>query len=198
MGPLAGIRVVELAGIGPGPMGAMLLADLGATVLRIDRAQPVELGSPRPFEFNFLLRNRHAIALDLKKADAVELVLNLVERADALIEGFRPGVTERLAWAARVPQPQPAPGVWPHDRVGPDGTAGRCRGARSQLHCAGRSAAFDRAGGRATGAAAEFARRLCGGSLYLALGLLAGIIEARQSGKGRWWTLPSSMAPLRS
>src|SRR3954469_5310903 len=96
MGPLKGLKVVELAGIGPGPMCAMLLADLGATVLRIDRKQPVDLGTPRPLRFNLLLRNRRAIALDLKEPAAVELVLQLVGKADALIEGFRPGVTERL------------------------------------------------------------------------------------------------------
>src|SRR3990170_7690653 len=96
MGPLAGIRIVELAGIGPGPMCAMLLADLGATVLRIDRPQPAELGINRPLKYNLLLRNRQTIGLDLKQPAAVAAVLELVEQADALIEGFRPGVTERL------------------------------------------------------------------------------------------------------
>src|SRR5688572_23295778 len=96
MGPLKGIRIIELAGIGPGPMCAMLLADLGATVLRVDRRLPVDLGTPRPLEYNLLLRNRRSIALDLKDPAAVALVLDLVSRADALIEGFRPGVTERL------------------------------------------------------------------------------------------------------
>jgi len=95
-GPLAGLKVVELAGIGPGPMCAMLLADLGATVIRVDRKQAVSLGIPRPLKFNTLLRNRGSIALDLKDPAAVETVLQLVEQADALIEGFRPGVTERL------------------------------------------------------------------------------------------------------
>src|SRR5437016_4601525 len=96
MGPLNGLKIIELAGIGPGPMCAMLLADLGATVLRIDRKEPGQLGIPRPLKYNTLLRNRYAIALDLKNPGAVEVVLDLVERADALIEGFRPGVTERL------------------------------------------------------------------------------------------------------
>src|SRR5579859_5599874 len=96
MGPLAGVKIVELAGIGPGPMCAMLLADLGATVLRIDRRQPVKLGIERPMRYNLLLRNRKTIALDLKDPAAIDLVLTLVEGADALIEGFRPGVTERL------------------------------------------------------------------------------------------------------
>src|ERR1700694_3190884 len=96
MGPLKGMKIVELAGIGPGPMCAMLLADMGATVLRIDRKEPVDLGNPRPLKYNLLLRNRKSIALDLKQRAAVELVLKLVADADGLIEGFRPGVVERL------------------------------------------------------------------------------------------------------
>ena len=96
MGPLKGVKIIELAGIGPGPMCAMLLADLGATVLRIERKQAVDLGNPRPLKFNLLLRNRKAIALDLKNPDAVAMVLDLVSDADGLIEGFRPGVVERL------------------------------------------------------------------------------------------------------
>ena len=96
MGPLNGLKVIELAGIGPGPMAAMLLADLGATVLRIDRKEPSGLGVPRPQRFDLLLRNRRSVPLDLKQAAAVDFVLDLVSRSDVLIEGFRPGVTERL------------------------------------------------------------------------------------------------------
>ena len=75
MGPLAGIKIIELAGIGPAPMCAMLLSDLGATVLRIDRKQESDLGLKRPLKFNLLLRNRKSIALDLKQADAVQFLL---------------------------------------------------------------------------------------------------------------------------
>ena len=96
MGPLAGLKVVELAGIGPGPMAAMLLADMGATVLRIDRPDPPELGMHRPLKYNLTLRGRRTLALDLKQPAARELALRLVAGADALIEGFRPGVAERL------------------------------------------------------------------------------------------------------
>ena len=96
MGPLAGIKIVELTGIGPGPMCAMLLADLGATVLRIDRTEPSDLGVPRPLRYDLLLRGRKCLAVDLKHPDGRALALRLIERADALIEGFRPGVTERL------------------------------------------------------------------------------------------------------
>ena len=96
MGPLAGIKVVELTGIGPGPMCAMLLADLGATVLRIDRPEPSDLGLQREQRYDLLLRGRPAIAVDLKSSAGKALASRLIERADALIEGFRPGVTERL------------------------------------------------------------------------------------------------------
>ncbi|WBB52710.1 CaiB/BaiF CoA-transferase family protein [Verrucosispora sp. WMMD573] len=95
-GPLAGVRVVELAGIGPGPFAAMMLADLGADVIRVDRVTEVDtttFGTPHP---DLLNRGRRSIAVDLKSTDGREVVLALVRDADALIEGFRPGVTERL------------------------------------------------------------------------------------------------------
>jgi alpha-methylacyl-CoA racemase len=95
-GPLAGIKVIELAGIGPGPFCGMLLSDLGANVLRIERPEPVDLGLPTPREFDLLVRGRLSLALDLKSAAGVAAAKALVRRADVLIEGFRPGVTERL------------------------------------------------------------------------------------------------------
>ncbi len=96
MGPLKGLKIVEMAGIGPAPMCAMLLADLGATVLRVDRQQPSGLGLPSQTRFSVMNRGRHAIAVDLKTPEGVELVLRLAGAADALVEGFRPGVRERL------------------------------------------------------------------------------------------------------
>src|SRR5277367_2072900 len=96
VGPLAGIKIIELAGIGPGPMCAMLLADMGATVLRIDRPGGSDLGLARPLRYDLLLRGRRSVAVDLKSAEGKALTLRLIERADGLIEGFRPGVTERL------------------------------------------------------------------------------------------------------
>lgn len=95
MGPLAGVRVVEIAGIGPGPFCAMVLADLGAEVLRVDRASAAG-GDPEAARFDVLNRGRRSIGVDLKHPDGVVTILRLVERADALIEGFRPGVAERL------------------------------------------------------------------------------------------------------
>ena len=186
MGPLSGIKIVELAGIGPGPMCAMLLADLGATVIRIDRAQPVELGNPRPLQFNLLLRNRKAVALDLKRADAVALVLRLLEKADALIEGFRPGVTERLGLG-------PAPCLARNPRLvygrmtgwGQSGPLAAAAGhdinyiaLSGALHAVGRH-------GQPPAPPLNLLGDYAGGSLYLALGLLAGILEAQKSGQGQ-------------
>src|SRR6202795_1787082 len=104
MGPLEGVSIIELAGIGPGPFCAMLLADMGAEVVRVDRAANVghddsRVGGPAGEEnpFNLLPpRSRRNIAVDLKNQGGVDAVLRLVDRADALIEGFRPGVMERL------------------------------------------------------------------------------------------------------
>ncbi|MCI0582483.1 MAG: CoA transferase, partial [Chloroflexi bacterium] len=95
-GPLNGVRIIELAGIGPGPFAAMLLSDMGAEVIRVDRASNVSGGDPSRPPFDPLARGRRSIGVDLKNPDGVETILRLVEKADALIEGFRPGVTERL------------------------------------------------------------------------------------------------------
>ena len=93
MGPLQGIRIIELAGLGPAPFCAMMLADMGATVIRVDRAsaQPAEAAP-----VDTLLRNRRSIALNLKSPAGIAALLRLIDGADALIEGFRPGVAERL------------------------------------------------------------------------------------------------------
>ncbi|MEH1057500.1 CaiB/BaiF CoA-transferase family protein [Micromonospora sp. CPCC 206171] len=98
VGPLTGVRVVELAGIGPGPFTAMMLADLGADVVRVDRTTPADLLSPPE---DLLNRNRRSVAVDLKSDAGREVVLALVRDADALIEGYRPGVTERLGLGPR-------------------------------------------------------------------------------------------------
>ena len=96
MGPLQGIRVIELQGIGPGPFCGMMLSDMGAEVIRIDRAGNVVGGDAENPPIDVLARGRSSIGVDLKNPDGVEVVLRLVETADALIEGFRPGVMERL------------------------------------------------------------------------------------------------------
>ncbi|MEA3216052.1 MAG: alpha-methylacyl-CoA racemase, partial [Acidimicrobiia bacterium] len=96
MGPLTGIRIIELQGIGPAPFCGMMLADMGAEVIRIDRAGNVPSAAPAAPPLDILARGRRSIGIDLKNPDGVETVLKLVEGADALIEGFRPGVMERL------------------------------------------------------------------------------------------------------
>ena len=95
-GPLTGFRIVEITGSGPGPFAGMILADLGAEVIRVDRAGAVRGGDPAAPPADVLGRNRRSIGVDLKNPDGVEAVLRLVAQADALIEGFRPGVCERL------------------------------------------------------------------------------------------------------
>lgn len=96
MGPLQGIRIIEIAGIGPAPYCAMVLADLGATVVRVDRPDGSDLGVPIPASLELLNRGRPSIAVDLKKPESAETVLRLLDGADGLIEGMRPGVMERL------------------------------------------------------------------------------------------------------
>src|SRR3972149_6086234 len=97
-GPLEGIRVIEIAGFGPGPFCAMLLADLGAEVLRIDRPDQVGKEPPTIGPLDLTTRSRRSAAIDLKHPRGVEAVLCLIERADLLTEGFRPGVMERLGF----------------------------------------------------------------------------------------------------
>ncbi len=186
MGPLAGVKVLELAGIGPAPMCAMLLADLGATVLRIDRPGPSDLGLGRELRHDLLLRGRRAVAVDLKSPDGRLLALRLAERADALIEGFRPGVTERLGLGPQecfTRNPRLVYG-----RVtgwGQDGPLAQAAGHDiNYISLAGALHAFGRRGGPPTpplNIIGDFA----GGALYLAFGLVCGILEARQSGQGQ-------------
>jgi alpha-methylacyl-CoA racemase len=186
MGPLAGIKIIELAGVGPGPMCAMLLADLGATVLRIDRPQPAELGISRPLKYNLLLRNRSTIGLDLKKPAAVAAVLELIEQSDALIEGFRPGVTERLGLGPDVCLARNPRLIYGRmTGWGQSGPLARTAGhdigylaVTGVLNAVGRK---DQPPSIPLNLVGDYA----GGSLYLALGVLAGILDARTSGKGQ-------------
>src|SRR5215472_12344629 len=186
MGPLAGIKVIEFTGIGPGPMCGMLLADLGATVLRIDRPGPSDLGLQRELRYDLLLRGRPAIAVDLKSPAGKALALRLIERADALIEGFRPGVTERL-------------GLGPEDCFArnPRLVYGRVTGWGQEGPLA-QAAGHDLNYISLAGAAHAFGRRdqpptpplnligdFGGGALYLAFGMVCGILEAQRSGRGQ-------------
>jgi alpha-methylacyl-CoA racemase len=186
VGPLAGIKIVELAGIGPGPMCAMVLADLGATVLRIERPGPQDLGVARPRRYDLLLRGRRALALDLKRPEAKALALRLVEQADALIEGFRPGVTERLGLGpedclARNPR-------LVYGRVtgwGQEGPLAQAAGHDiNYISLVGALHAFGRRG-QAPVPPLNLLGDFAAGALYLALGIVCGILEARGSGKGQ-------------
>jgi alpha-methylacyl-CoA racemase len=186
MGPLAGVKVVELAGIGPGPMCAMLLADMGAIVLRIERPGGSNLGLERPLRSDLLLRGRHAVAVDLKSPAGKALALSLVGRADALIEGFRPGVTERLGLGPdeclkRNPR-------LVYGRVtgwGQDGPLAQAAGHDlNYIALAGALHSFGHRGGPPTpplNLLADFA----GGALYLAFGVVCAILEVHRSGQGQ-------------
>jgi crotonobetainyl-CoA:carnitine CoA-transferase CaiB-like acyl-CoA transferase len=138
VGPLAGIRVVEIAGIGPTQFCGMLLADMGARILRLRRPGAADPGLDVPDRFNLMNRGRPTVDVDLKSDQGREFVLRLCERADALFEGFRPGVMERL-------------GLGPDDCM----TYGRAGRTRHQLHRTCRRASRHRAGGPAATAAAQ-------------------------------------------
>ncbi|MSP04833.1 MAG: CoA transferase [Acetobacteraceae bacterium] len=186
MGPLTGLKVIEMAGIGPGPMCAMLLADLGAKVLRIDRVEPSGLGSPRPPHSNVLLRNRDILALDLKKPAAVELTLKLTAGADMLIEGFRPGVMERLGLGPDVCLARNPKLIF--GRVtgwGQEGPLAMAAGhdidyiaLTGALHAIGRS-------GQKPVPPLNLVGDYGGGALYLAFGVMAAWHEMQYSGKGQ-------------
>jgi alpha-methylacyl-CoA racemase len=185
-GPLAGVRIIEIAGIGPGPFAAMLLADMGAEVIRVERTQSVRGPAPESAHWDVLLRGRRNVAIDLKHERGVETLLRLVEHADALIEGFRPGVMERLG-------------------VGPD----RCLALNPRL-VFGRMTGWGQSGPLANtaghdinyislaGALAHFGRQgqapvpplnmvgdFGGGGLMLAFGVVCALLESRTSGRGQ-------------
>jgi len=181
-GALAGIRIVELAGIGPGPFCGMMLADHGADVIRIDRGP----GGAVPADRDPLLRSRRSIALDLKRPDAVAAVRRIAREADGLIEGFRPGVAERLGLGPDVllgDNPRLVYGRmtgW-----GQDGPMAHEPGHDiNYLALSGALHGYGRAGQRPTppiNAVADFG----GGGMLLAFGMLAGILSARATGRGQ-------------
>ncbi|MCX7902416.1 MAG: CoA transferase [Burkholderiaceae bacterium] len=186
MGPLTGIRVIELAAIGPGPMCAMLLADLGADVVRIDRTEPSGLGVTMPPRFDVTARNRRSIALDLKRPEGRAAALRLIERADVLIEGFRPGVAERLGVGpqeclARNPR-------LVYGRMTGFGQAGPLAQAAGHdlnyIALTGALAAIGPAGG-APVPPLNLVGDYGGGALYLAVGILAALLERQRSGQGQ-------------
>jgi alpha-methylacyl-CoA racemase len=181
-GPLTGLKVLEIAGIGPGPFCGMVLADLGADVVRIDRAERVTDRDPAGSRFDLLARGRRSIGVDLKHPEGVATVLDLVEHADVLIEGFRPGVAERLgigpdACLARSPRlvygrmtGWGQTGPYAHT-AGHDINYIALSGA---LHPIGRR-------GEAPVPPVNFVGDFGGGGMLLALGVCAAVIEARIS-----------------
>jgi alpha-methylacyl-CoA racemase len=183
-GPLDGLKVIELAGIGPGPYAAMLLADLGADVVRIERPGPPASGVPP--EKDVLRRNRRSIVVDLRDPDGVRTVLSMAARAAVLLEGFRPGVTERL-------------GLGPADcwNVNPRLVYGRMTGW-GQSGPLAPTAGHDIGYIALTGALASIGRAgeapvppvnllgdFGGGSTFLVIGVLAAVWEAGRSGRGQ-------------
>ncbi len=186
LGPLAGIKIIELAGIGPAPMAAMLLADLGATVLRVDRVEPSGLGIARPLKHNLLLRGRRAIAVNLKEPAAIDMVLRLIESSDALIEGFRPGVMERLGLGPEVCLARNAKLVY--GRITGWGQTGPlAQTAGHDINYIGLTGALDAIGrkGQPPTPPLNILGDYAGGALYLALGVLSALVESQRSGKGQ-------------
>ena len=186
MGPLVGLRIVEFAGIGPGPMAAMLFADLGADVIRLDRVTPSGLGIAMPKRFGLLARSRPSIAVDLKQAEGIALAFDLIEKADGLIEGFRPGTMERLGLGPDIAIKRNPRLVY--GRMTGWGQTGPLADAAGHdlnyLALAGALHAIGRKGEKPTpplNLAADFG----GGALYLAFGMACALIEAQRSGKGQ-------------
>jgi alpha-methylacyl-CoA racemase len=182
-GPLAGLRVVELAGIGPGPYCCMLLADLGAEVLRVER-----LGRPPGPEpsWDLLLRGRQSVALDLKRPEGVQTVLSLVERADVLVEGWRPGVAERLGVgpeACRARNPRLVYGrMTGWGQEGP--LAERAGHDIDYIALAGALWPIGRRGDRPV-PPLNLVGDFGGGGLLLAFGICAALVERGRSGEGQ-------------
>jgi alpha-methylacyl-CoA racemase len=181
MGPLAGVSVLEVASIGPGPFCGMLLGDMGADVIRVDRpgSDPLQAIDP-------LRRNRRSIALDLKNPDGVQALLRLVNGADALIEGFRPGVAERLGIGPEVCLTRNPRLVY--GRVtgwGQDGPLSNAPG--HDLNYVALSGALHAFGpqGEPPVAPLNLLGDFGGGGMLLAFGLVCALLEARQSGRGQ-------------
>jgi alpha-methylacyl-CoA racemase len=182
-GPLAGVRVIEVGGVGPVPFAAMMLADMGADVLRLERGGADVLGQG---EWNLTNRNRPSVVVDLKVTGARRLLLDLMERADGLIEGFRPGVMERLGLG-----PEEALARNPrlvYGRMTGYGQDGPMRSVAGHdinyIALSGALGAMRRRGERPL-----FPLNLLGdyggGGMLMAFGLVCGILEARSSGRGQ-------------
>lgn len=182
MGPLEGFKIVEIAGIGPGPFCAMVLSDLGAEVIRVDRKSAVGGGRPN----DVLNRGRRSIAVDLKSPAGIELVLALIDKADALIEGFRPGVMERLGLGPDVCLERNPRLVYGRmTGWGQEGPLANAAGhdlnyiaLTGVLHAIGRP-------GQTPVPPLNLVGDFGGGGMLLALGIVAALLETQRSGKGQ-------------
>lgn len=183
-GPLKGIRVIEFAGIGPGPFCAMMLADMGATVIRID--QPKGQRHRLEPRFDVLARSRHSIALDLKNAAARDVALKLIGQADALIEGFRPGVMERLGLGPDIClEANPRLVYGRMTGWGQSGPLAQTAGhdinyiaLSGMLHAMGRA---DQPPAPPLNLVGDFG----GGAMMLAFGIVCALLEAKTSSQGQ-------------
>lgn len=181
-GPLKGIKIIEMAGIGPGPYAGMLLADMGAEIIRIDRAGATAPANPS----DVTSRGKRSIAIDLKKPEAVELVLTLMESADAVFEGFRPGVMEKLGLGPEVClQRNPRLVYGRMTGWGQQGPLSQAAG--HDINYIAVTGALDAIGRKSTGPVPplNLVGDYGGGSLFLVTGLLAALLEAKTSGKGQ-------------
>ena len=185
MGPLAGVRIIEMAGIGPGPFCGMMLSDMGAEVIRVDRKSAVDLGVEMPRQFNVLNRGRRSIALDLKTPEGIAAVKRIATKCDALIEGFRPGVMERLGLSPdellRCNSRLVYGRVTGWGQTGPVASAAghdiNYISLTGMLHAIGRSGP--------PSPPLNLVGDFGGGAMYLAFGVVCALIEARSSGKGQ-------------
>ena len=186
MGPLYGLRVVEFASIGPGPLCAMMLADLGAEVLRIDRVEPSGLGVATDSKFDVTARSRRSIALDIKRPAGRDAALRLLDRADVLIEGWRPGVAERLGLGPQDCLAR-APGLV-YGRMtgfGQDGPLAQAAGHDiNYIALTGALHAIGPPGAKPV-VPLNLIGDYGGGAMLLAFGLLAAVFERQRSGQGQ-------------
>ncbi len=184
MGPLKGMRVVEIGSIGPGPFCAQMLADMGADIIRIDRKVSTE--TPLNSMFNTMLRSRRSVTVDLKKSEGVETVLRLIEKADALVEGFRPGVTERLGIGPVVSLKRNPKLIYGR-MTGWGQTGPLSEAAGHDINYIALSGALHAIGhkGKEPVPPLNLVGDFGGGGMMLAFGIMCALFEAQQSGKGQ-------------
>ena len=185
-GPLSGYKIIEIAGIGPGPFAAMMLSDMGAEVIRVERVQAVRDAPVAGAHWDVMQRGRKNIAIDLKHPDGVKTLLQLIEKADALIEGFRPGVMERLGVGPDVCISRNKKLVFGRmTGWGQDGPYANSAGHDiNYIALAGALAHFGRAG-QAPVPPLNMVGDFGGGGMLLAYGVVCALLESQRSGVGQ-------------